>query len=283
MANNPDCDASSCETCCLACRLPSPARSSAAQSKTAKWRACSSRRLGAGRLAATVALRSSHDRNKGCGRPLSMASRRSSASKPPFLHQIATSTWCLAAASNSHRNLRPAAHALSQYPPWLPCSCSEGRQPISSCCWCGFARGGEVTRTRLGRHHPLVHGLAKVRHRDPGDFGARVFLSILTSRAGAPIWHRTISATRYTTRKCGRFGLCGGVGGGLSPMSRRIARISARMALRTGPCRACLSASASALKRDCARPRAAGSCGRRIYRNPPLGLTLILAFCTGGI
>src|SRR5262245_2449810 len=52
----------------------------------------------------------------------------------------------------------PAAHALPGYPPWLPCSCSEGRQPISSCCWCGFARGGEVTRTRLGGHHPLVHG-----------------------------------------------------------------------------------------------------------------------------
>src|SRR5436190_22596512 len=52
----------------------------------------------------------------------------------------------------------PVAHALSQYPSWLPCSCSEGRQPISSCCWCGFARGGEVTRTRLGGHHPLVHG-----------------------------------------------------------------------------------------------------------------------------
>ena len=76
-------------------------------------------------------------------------------------------------------------------------------------------------------------GRGKVRHRDPRGLRARVFLSILTSRAGARIWHRTISATRYTTRKCGRFGLCGGVGGGLSPMSRRIARISARMALRT--------------------------------------------------
>ena len=108
-AKNPDCDASSRETCCLACRLPSPARSSAAQSKTAKWRACSSRRLGAGRLAATVALRSSHDRNNGCGRPLSIASRRSSASKPPSLHHVATSTCCLAAASNSHRNLRASS------------------------------------------------------------------------------------------------------------------------------------------------------------------------------
>jgi hypothetical protein len=36
-------------------------------------------------------------------------------------------------------------------------------------------------------------------------------------------------------------------------------------------------ASASALKRDCARPRAADSCGRRISE-PPFGLTLILAF-----
>ena len=102
-ANNPDCDASSRETCCLACRLPSPARSNAVQSRTARWRACSSRRLGAGRLAAT------HDRNNGCGRPLSIASRRSSASKPPSLHHVATSTCCLAAASNSHRNLRASS------------------------------------------------------------------------------------------------------------------------------------------------------------------------------
>ena len=98
-ANNPDCGASSRETCCLACRLPSPARSSAAQSKTAKWRACRSRRLGAGRLAATVALRSSHDRNKGCGRPMSIASRRSSASKPPLPAHDDTITFRMADSS----------------------------------------------------------------------------------------------------------------------------------------------------------------------------------------
>src|SRR5262249_23593747 len=40
----------------------------------------------------------------------------------------------------------PAAHALPGYPPWLPCSGSEGRQLISSCCWWWFARGGEVRR-----------------------------------------------------------------------------------------------------------------------------------------
>ena len=157
-ANNPDCDASSRETCCLACRLPSPARSSAAQSKTAKRRARSSRRLGAGRLAATVALRSSHDCNKGCGRPLSIASRRSSASKPPSLHHVATSTCCSAAASNSPRNLRASsARAFSMSS--LATLFLFGRTTTDLfilLVW--FARGGEVTRTRLGGHHPLVHG-----------------------------------------------------------------------------------------------------------------------------
>src|SRR5262245_60700455 len=38
----------------------------------------------------------------------------------------------------------PVAHALPGYPRWLPCSGSEGRQLISSCCW--FARVGEVRR-----------------------------------------------------------------------------------------------------------------------------------------
>jgi hypothetical protein len=44
-----------------------------------------------------------------------------------------------------------------------------------------------------------------------------------------------------------------------------------------GRARACLSASASALKRDCARPRVPAVVAAE-YRNPPLGLTLILAF-----
>jgi hypothetical protein len=121
----------------------------------------------------------------------------------------------------------------------------------------------------------------KVRHRDPRGLGARVFLSILTSRAGARIWHRTISATRYTTRKCGRFGLCGGVGGGLSPMSRRIARISARMALRTrtvSRSRTSMFIGVSVgLKARLCSVRAQPAVAAAEYRNPPLGLTLILA------
>ena len=124
-------------------------------------------------------------------------------------------------------------------------------------------------------------GPREVRHRDPRGLGARVFLSILTSRAGARIWHRTISATRYTTRTCGRFSLCGGVGGGLSPCRAGSPEFRHGWRCGPGPCRgrarACLSASASALKRDCARPRVPAVVAAE-YRNPPLGLTLILAF-----
>ena len=235
-ANNPDCDASSRETCCLACRLPSPARSSAAQSKTAKRRACSSRRLGAGRLAATVALRSSHDRNNGCGRPLSIASRRSSASKPPSLHHVATSTCCLAAASNSPRNLRASSARAS----WISSLatlflfgrtttdlfmllvwvCPRGRgytdevrrtpplgpRPLGQTLGAAFDShriisdvvgrikkgGGADSRKKFidfyRRMMATRCGRGKVRHRDPRGLRARVFLSILTSRAGARIW-----------------------------------------------------------------------------------------------
>ena len=119
---------------------------------------CSSRRLGAGRLAATVALRSSHDRNNGCGRPLSKASRKFSASKPPSLHHVVTSTCCLAAASNSHRNLRASSARASSISS-LATLFLFGRTTtdlVMLLVW--FARGGEVTRTRLGGHHPLVHG-----------------------------------------------------------------------------------------------------------------------------
>ena len=279
-ANNPDCDASSRETCCLACRLPSPARSSAAQSKTAKWRACSSRRLGAGRLAATVALRSSHDRNKGCGRPLSIASRRSSASKPPSLHHVATSTCCLAAASNSHRNLR-ASSARAFSISFLATLFLFGRTTTDLfmlLVWvCPRGRGytDEVRRTPPLGPRPLGQtlGAALDSHRIISDVVGRIKkgggaicaknLSTFIDRrwrhaadarrcAQGPPWPQGSSlpfdinfarrrphlapdhfrdplydaqmwALRFV-RRCGRR---------VKPMSRRIARISARMALRT--------------------------------------------------
>jgi hypothetical protein len=68
-------------------------------------------------------------------------------------------------------------------------------------------------------------------------------------------------------------------------MSRRIARISARMALRTRT----VSRSRTSMfigrqrrpKRDCARPLAADSCGRRISEPTPWA-DFDFGLCTGG-
>ena len=90
---------------------------------------------------------------------------------PQNLSKTALSAPLLLAGQIYHRSgRRPQRAAISDQPSWATIACSsEARRPSAAV---GFPGGTD---------------------RDPrGGLGARVFLSILTSRAGARISHRTI-------------------------------------------------------------------------------------------